>query len=78
MISSEQYFRCHDCGHRFSEFDALNASLAPDEFNAACPECGGDYVVLATSPCGVCHPDLSCFHGEGCEVYTPAPTDGGA
>ena len=41
---------CNDCGHQFSEFDALNASLCPDEFNIACPKCENDWISTMKMP----------------------------
>ena len=43
MIPDYDY-KCLDCGLPFEEGEARNASLVPDEFNVACPSCGGDNI----------------------------------
>ena len=35
---------CLDCEHEFDEFEAVNCSLCPDEYNPGCPKCEGDHV----------------------------------
>ncbi len=38
-------YRCEDCALLFDEFEAMNASLVPDENNPCCPGCGSDWAV---------------------------------
>lgn len=43
-MSEPIQYTCQDCDRQFDEFEAGNASLCHDEFNPACPQCGGDWV----------------------------------
>jgi len=38
-------YQCRDCFYKFDEFDAINCSLCPDEYNVGCPKCGNDDII---------------------------------